>query len=163
MPHPTRQIEIRKLSPVGQLLVWAARSWVQSFTSGHMLPAHVRERLQAGMLNRAWCELSELLRLLVPRNLDPDGFAADGTTTLAPSESALLELLRLDAALLDAAGGAAPDMPPAIRREADRRCTRLIDAVRYAGYHLEVDTIRLAEPQALRCPGYTPVLGVGAI
>ena len=165
MPQTTRHLEICKLSPAGQLLVWAARSWVQSFMTGCMLPVDVRQRLQTDMPSRAWCELSELLGLLVPRNLDPGGFAADGAALLEPSESALLKLLRIDTTLLDAAGVAAPGMPPAIRREADRNGARLVDAVRLAGYGVEIDGMQRKGPpaRASRRPGYEPVLEIGLI
>jgi len=129
MQTRTQDVEMARLSPAGQWLVWAARRWVRSFVTGRMLPAEVRERLRADMLSRAWCELSELLCLLVPQNLDPRGFASNDATSLAPSETALLRLLHVDLSLLDAAGVAVPEMPPAIRRAADRNGTRLVDAL----------------------------------
>ena len=130
-----------------------------------MLPMDVRQRLQADMPSRAWCELSELLCLLVPRHLDPGGFAADGAALLAPSESALLRLLQIDTAILDAAGVDAPTMPPAILREANRNGTRLVDAVRLAGYDVEIDGTKRAElpVRTSRRPEYEPVLKIGLI
>ncbi len=160
MQAPARQLEIDRLSPAGQLLVWAARCWVRSYISGHMLPAEVRERLQANTLCTAWCELSELLCLLVPRNLDPGGFAMNDATSLAPSESALLSLLQIDLPILDAAGFAVPDMPPAILRAADRRAARLVDAVRLAGYNVGTGRVgHSGRPvRGPRRPDYAPVL-----
>ena len=58
-----------------------------------------------------------------------------------------------------------PICRPPILREVDQSCTRLIDAVRLAGYDVEIDSgIRTERPtQVSRRPEYTPVLETGLI